>query len=348
MPENAFDRFIDAATTTTLSKQRLKGGSGAAALKYPLKDDDKYLGRLSFQVVNENEHRVDLGADFTNVFSGAANFASGFFSTIFDTVASGAFKGSDKASIRPSVTDRSFNAADDFPKISLYLPQAINIQDAVAYDNNMQLGRIGAGVEGAVSAGGDAASTMSEMGSGAAESIAAMAAAITGGKVSPEVASSITQGLAKRYGTEGAAAAFSLATQTALNPNTRTLFQSVPIRQFSFSFTLIASSADESRVIEEIIRNFRTELYPEKIIAAGIDYAYRFPRRFLIKATYNDKEWPGIKFLPCYLQNFQAVYNPNSMGFHKDGQWSEVQITMSFSESRALAKQDIENHYQGL
>ena len=119
-------------------------------------------------------------------------------------------------------------------------------------------------------------------------------------------------------------------------------------KNISFSFTLIATSGDEARVIEEIIKGFRTELYPEKITAGGIDYAYRFPRRFLIKATYNNKEWPGIKFLPCYLQNFQAVYNPNSMGFHRDGQWSEVQITMSFSESRALAKQDIQQHYQGL
>ena len=45
------------------------------------------------------------------------------------------------------------------------------------------------------------------------------------------------------------------------------------------------------------------------------------------------------------MQSFQATYNPNGMGFHKEGQWNEVHITMSFSESKALSKSDIEVGY---
>lgn len=355
MPENAFDRFIDASTTTALERQQ-RSGSRRNTLRYPLTNEDKYLGQLSFQVVDESQHRVDLSEDFVNLFGNAASFGKGFASEIAGALGDAlnkslgysfglsSFKGTDKQSIRPNVTNESFAPASDFSKISLYLPQAINIQDAVSYDNNIQLGRIGAGVEAGISSGNAAGDVMEGMGMASAESIAA----IFGGAISKEAASTISQNLAKRYGTEGAGNAIALATQTTLNPNTRTLFQSVPIRQFSFSFSLIATSPDEAKVIEEIIKAFRTELYPEKIVAAGIDYAYRFPRRFLIKAAYNNREWPGIKFLPCYLQNFQAVYNPNSMGFHRDGEWSEVQITMSFSESRALSKQDIQRHYQGL
>ena len=34
---------------------------------------------------------------------------------------------------------------------------------------------------------------------------------------------------------------FPLSTQTTLNPNVRTMFTSVPIRQFAFQFTMIAT-----------------------------------------------------------------------------------------------------------
>lgn len=319
--------------------------TGSQLLKYPLKDDDKYQGRLSFEVVDEDQYKRELSGDFANIFSTGKALVGGFFSSLFSIEDVNQFQGNSNKDIDPNINfDRDLSTDKSFGKISLYLPQAINIQDAVAYDNNMQLGRIGAGVEEAVSGGASAGEVASGVGSAAAETIRAL----TGGKVSPEAATIISQNLAKRYGTEGAGAALQLATQMSLNPNTRTLFQSVPIRQFSFTFTLIATSAPESSAIENIIKAFRTEIYPESVGSAGIDYAYRFPRRFLIKATYNNREWPGIKFLPCYLQNFQTVYNPNSMGFHKDGQWSEVQITMSFSESRALRKQDIEAHYRGL
>ena len=43
-----------------------------------------------------------------------------------------------------------------------------------------------------------------------------------------------------------------------------------------------------------------------------------------------------------YLQSFNAVYNPNGMGMHSDGSFSEFQITMSFTEGTALNRQDVE------
>lgn len=50
----------------------------------------------------------------------------------------------------------------------------------------------------------------------------------------------------------------------------------------------------------------------------------------------------GTEILPCFLESFEAVYNPQSMSFHPDGSPSEVDISMTFIEERALNSGDIQ------
>ena len=341
---SSFESFIRNNPLATALETTVASNGRSAGLRYPLEDDNRYLGRLTFDVVDEEKYRVQLGDNFGSLFGSVTDFVEGFFGELFgfnnEAAEAGAnsFYGNQNLPTRSSPS--SYSVAGDFPRISLYLPQALNIQDGIVYDNNMALGRIGAGVEGVLESGGGP----NEAGVAIAAGLSEAAGVFTGGKISPEVASIMA---ANRLGAVNANAgtAASLATGLTTNPNIRTLFRDVPVRQFSFTFTLIATSSSEANQIENIIKAFRTEMYPEKIQAAGIDYAYRFPRRFLIRASYNNKEWPGIRFLPTYLQSFNTVYNPNGMGFHRDGKWTEVQITMSFSEARALAKQDIKVGY---
>ena len=334
MPENAYDSFIKHNPLSSAVEKSKNIYGSYKTLKYPDKDDNQYLGRLIFEVVDENKYKSSIGIDLNNIFKDATTFASGFIGTLFSGLFSGTsggsfFTGGTTVSANPT----SYATDPTFPKIVLYLPQALNIMDAVTYDNAIQLGVIGAAAEKSGMVSGE------ETANALLEGIGAM-----GGKLGPEVSSIIAQNRAKQI-SENAANGLRSRTQVASNPNTRTLFKEVPIRQFTFTFTMIATSASEAAAIEQIIKAFRTELYPESLAVGGIDYAYQFPRRFLIKAVYNNREWPGIKFLPTYLQSFNTVYNPNGMGFHRDGKWTEVQITMTFSESRALSKQDIKNGY---
>ena len=340
MPIDFFDIFTDRLLSGKPADFDSRGFNMASAKTYPLKNDNKYLGRITFEVVDEKPG--ELPEDLLNLWGTVTGTIGGFLSGIFglEEADIGEFKGLNNITTAPA-EPTNFPAAQDFGKITLYLPQALNIQDAVSYDNNVQLGRIGGIVEGGLNSEQGASELGRAIGQGAAETLGALA----GGQISPTVASIMAQNRAKTVGLQGASDAVKGSTQVALNPNTRTLFQSVPIRQFSFSFTLIATSKPEADEIENIIEAFRTELYPEEISVGGVDYAYKFPRRFLIRASYDDKEWRGIKFLPCYMQSFIAQYNPNGMGFHKDGKFTEVQITMSFSESKALAKQDIKVGY---
>ena len=127
------------------------------------------------------------------------------------------------------------------------------------------------------------------------------------------------------------------------------LFNSVPLRSFTFSFKMIPTSAFESRNIQEIITFFRRELYPEEILAnladiGEISVGYRFPNRFGIKMYYgqgdNVRE-VGTRIQPAYLTDMQTVYNSSTMGMHYDGNFSEIDMTLTFLESKALSRKDV-------
>lgn len=330
--------------------------------RYPLHNEDDYQGRMVFQVVNEAAERVTsidyggVGTSVVNAFGdtvatvgqagvsilgSAGNAAANFLG--FDTETSplvfnrknGEYKGNSRElSILP---DR---------KVTLYLPQAIQIQDAVQYDNNVELGAIGGGIANSARGNLSLANAIDKASQTANNTIKALA---SGGvsSITQEQASIASQAALKNAGARGANVSNALAAVTGAtaNPNIRTLFRQVPIRNFSFSFTLIPTSREEANQINSIVKFFREELYPEALTVGGIDYGYRFPNRMLIKLVYRNREIPGTKFLPVYLQSFNAVYNANGMGMHSDGNWSEVQITMNFTETKPLAKQDVERGY---
>ena len=57
---------------------------------------------------------------------------------------------------------------------------------------------------------------------------------------------------------------------------------------------------------------------------------------------YNDRVNRNLpQPLMCYLRNVSTTYNQGSMVFHEDGQPTEVDLTLSFTEFRALTRQDI-------
>jgi len=133
------------------------------------------------------------------------------------------------------------------------------------------------------------------------------------------------------------------ATRISSAPNFRTLFNHVDIRNFSFDFKMIATSKEESVAINNIIKLFRQELYPEKIPlgATGLPFAYKFPNVFEIEVKNRFDNTMGFKFQRCYLRNVQTVFNETATGVYDDGNFIEVSITLDFVEIVALDKQKI-------
>lgn len=339
---------------------QVQGVTTNGLLRYPIDDLEKHYGKISFRIYDEDEARADVGkqlgkltnaivketgdADITArqaIATPAANFLKGLGSDFIKRMNASGTSISQDAS-RYTQRDENLPIKQSAGGVTLYLPQSIQIQDAAAYEN-MDLGRIGATVEQSLLGGGGAIQAIAKEAAGQVGDIVSL---IKGGAMSGGVAAIAAQSITPT----AASGAIASATGVTTNPNTRALFKSVPLRQFAFSFELIPSSAEEARVCKEIVKWFRTELYPEALaIASGVNYGYKFPNRFRIRMTYRDKASPdgsfnGIKFLPVYLQSFNATYNTAGQALHADGNFQSVNISMNFMESRALNRQDIERY----
>lgn len=228
--------------------------------------------------------------------------------------------------------------------VTLYLPTAFRIADAVQY-NTGSLGTIGAGVEAGLNNG---ASALNAVGAGLTQGIDSFTSLFGKGSLDRDASALALTRMSENFAPEGVALGIKSATRVATNPNLRTLLDNVPIRSVPFSFRLVAQSAEEAKEIEKIIKFFRYQLYPDEIAGqiggATVSLGYKFPDPFEITTTYKGKQ-VGTKFLDAYLNSVDVTYNEQSMGFHADGYPSDVNIQLNFVESKALTRKLVEEGY---
>lgn len=228
--------------------------------------------------------------------------------------------------------------------VKLYLPTGLSYNDGVTYDN-VNIGAIGAAIEGAITSG-----------KGVGGAVEAMGASMFGGLedlstqgVSSQAGRLAASKMAENFLGDELAGAVQGALRTKMNPQTRVLFGSVPLRTFDFTFNFQPTSKEEYRQCIDIIKLFRTELYPMGIGKMGDTdnfLGYDYPNMFRIAFKYGSKKLedaPQIK--DCYLQSANTNWNPNSMIFYKDGKFSEFTLSLSFSEAKTLVRQDIEKGF---
>lgn len=231
-------------------------------------------------------------------------------------------------------------------RVSLYMPQGLVFRDNATYEGK-DLGATGAAALAGIQGAG---TFLGNILSGAGQTFAAGIA----GSANKDLAKLGTQQVLSGVLPESIGAAFQVASGVTTNPNTRSLFKNVGMREFSFQFKMIAQSRDEANQINEIVRFFRTELYPEKIkITVGggegegevISVGYNFPNMFKIQLFYDNEEIDS-KIMPkianCYLRDINVSYNASGQLFHDDSQPFEVDMTLAFQETRTLSREDIE------
>lgn len=257
-----------------------------------------------------------------------------------DTEFSGAGGGGGEAGDQVSQAVIGNQSINEGNSVTLYLPPSLQIQDGVQYEN-VDLQRLGAFVSQQVAGGkGALEAIMAGMGD-----IVTNAQDVMQGNLNQDMARALIARFASKL-PDPVAAGVTSGLQTAPTPNTRAIFRSVNLREFTFIFKLQPRSLEESTAITNIIKFFRTELYPETIKegATGIPVAYRFPNKFDIGITYGEGEGGktlATKIKKCYLRNFSSNYNPNSMSMIKGGEFSETDISMTFIEETTLEKDDI-------
>ena len=318
--------------------------------KFPVNNEEqKYEARITFNAREVQSFDVNFLFDIAGVARTAISVddtrADGTSVEIAAAQAAAidvANKGGPGSQAMIDATGQKFKGGSK-GKVSLYLPQAVQITDGAAYAN-VDLGIMGAGGAAAMAEGANLLPALVE---GAAGSAASIIDAITGrAPNSSDLARLAVNRAAGFLPGEGFRGAVSSSTRVSVNPNTRALFKSVPLREFTFTFKMIPTSKEETEQIKGIIKFFRENLYPEVITMGDINAGYKFPNVFQIDLKYaNKKDNLATKILPSYIRSFSATYNASGMGFLEGGDFSEVDITMAFIESGTLHKELIEKGY---
>jgi hypothetical protein len=129
-----------------------------------------------------------------------------------------------------------------------------------------------------------------------------------------------------------------LASRSLTNPNSNTTFSGNAIRSFTFSFKMVANSAEEAELVRKIHSKFRKFAYAD---AAGTFLT--FPPTWTI--TFYNGMGEENEFIPkifsCYLVSVESTLNSTINMFHADGAPLEVDINISYQETRVLNRRDI-------
>lgn len=304
---------------------------GRKDLEYPLNNPDDYKGRLLFSILEEEPLDISSLTGLSGIFGKDSDSQK-----LKDGVDNEQLTGNDPAFT--TIEGKGSKRSQIDKSVKLYTPVALQFRDNVAYDN-ADLGFAGGVAEAAAKSGSN---ILSSLAGAVGSTLSAGLSGANGGELGKLA---LTQVSLAKAGGEGAQLAVKQAAGVTMNPNTRALFKSVALREFSFTFKFIATSAREADEIEEIIKFFRTELYPDDIlidvggVAASI--GYRFPNKFNIGVLYDGKA-VATKIQPCFLRDISITYNPTNQAMHSGGKFTEIDMTLAFTETSTLNRTKVE------
>ena len=226
----------------------------------------------------------------------------------------------DNGSNYPCINFKLSNLKDG-PEIWMYIPPGFAIGDSVNY-NTSNFGASGVALE-RFGGGGFSKKTVDNINVGEAE------------LVQLGINSAGNLGSTGEAFKKGAM----LERGVATNPFSATTFESTGIRTYSFAFKLISESAEESKMAKNIEAAFRKYMLPDSEINSLI---VKYPPIWEIsfyKGEEKNEYMP--KLLESYCTGLTATYNSTSSSFHPDGSPVEVDISITFQETRAVVRSDL-------
>jgi hypothetical protein len=140
-----------------------------------------------------------------------------------------------------------------------------------------------------------------------------------------------------------------LSSRSLSNPNTNSNFTGNSVRQFSFNFKMIANSEAEAEAIRQIHQRFRYYTYAKAQTGENkftLDYPPVWTIKFLDFETGKEN-----KFLPAiyssYLTTVGTTFNSGANMFYNDGAPLEVDMALTYQETRVLQRDDLINMESG-
>ena len=233
--------------------------------------------------------------------------------------------------------------ASTLGSVCLYMPQGLTVNDNLSYDN------VDTGMGGMlVNAYQNSASTGQFL-----KDVA---------KDSPQLADrfisyKLAQASQEKGLVGGAAGQILINRGEVVNPHTQMLFKAPALRQFSFAFKMMPRTRAEAKEIIKIVQFFRLAAYPS-LGPGSVDpdakggskslsmSTYTFPDVFEIKyLTQGRQNQNLIKLGRAYLTSITVNYNQTSPSFFADGMPSEIDLQLTFQETKALSREDIKKGY---
>ena len=161
-----------------------------------------------------------------------------------------------------------------------------------------------------------------------------------------EAAAAMGASVAKLPGAFGGgdlAASLSKSSGTSLNPFREVVFESVDFRSFTFKYKFLPKSKKESDDVRNIITLFKEHMHPQ--LSAGKLF-FIYPSEFQITYYYeNDENTYFHRFRPCALESLDVSYGGEQFSSFKDGNPTEINLTMTFRELEILTRQMIRDGY---
>ena len=317
---------------------------GNPKFRYPLSHQSEYKGTVKFTALKADYQTIGSSIIGNANVSGSTNPLGNLLNELDEFLD---FFNDLEALLGGNFRTLEYNGVDHDPvgSVTMHLPTSLSFRDGIDYQNGFAFGAVGTAAEQILRKNPqDIAGAAAAAGKQVFESIESVVDAFKG-TITDETTALYAQRAIGKF-SEPIAGALEVTQGITLNPNRRSLLRGVVQRTFGFTFKLIPNDQREAEEIKNIIRFFRKNMYPEDLLEnnTGFSIGYRYPNKFLIEMAY-DGEPVASKILPCFLQGFDTNYNPNSMSFHKDGEFPEIDITLTFTEERALRRQDIVKGY---
>jgi hypothetical protein len=222
---------------------------------------------------------------------------------------------------------------DSLGSISLYSPPNIGFSDGAGF-STFDMGPIGNQIANNISGGLNSDSIRTTL-----EDMTSIANQNT--DLRTIMAGKMIQSAGMVPGADRVSDIYQKSKSIAINPNTVTSFQNMNIRSFVFNFKLVAESQEESITIKQMQNFIRTYMYAA---STSNGYILSYPAKWKIKFVLGGSTRRN-PFLPqiyeSYLTNFQTTYNSSSHLTFADGAPTEVDVSMTFQETRVLTQNDI-------
>lgn len=218
----------------------------------------------------------------------------------------------------------------------IFLPLPPNLIQEYTGDFSSFDGSLAGDVASAAVGGGMAGAVASAAGSAATEGAMNAASKYANSKV-PGAAKLLTVLFDEKNRKQSSAIA-----GIALNPRFEIAFNSMKIREHHYEFILVPVSAAESETIETIVSRLRLAIHPSSSDSA-FQVFLKYPYNFVISFHDNfGRTLSSIPFIPdCFMKTFNTTFVTHR--FNENNSPVATRLTMTFTESIALTRDDIKN-----